>query len=407
MCYDRHRTKRKKRGVTMRTEIVNGKLLLYAEGKMDSSNAEEWQREILEAAQAHLDCEPVLDFSALDHITSAGLRVIMRVSNGRPKPLTVQNVSQDVYEVLDITGFTQIVDVRRKIREISVEGCPYVGRGAQGTVYRIDNDTIVKVYVLPDALDMIRNEQKRARQAFLMGIPTAISYDVVRVGDKYGSVFEMVKARTFNDLITGNPERRDELIGRYVGILKRVHGIEAKPGELPDARDMYLGFLDQVAHVMPEGMADRVRALIRAMPEDCHVIHGDFNMKNVMLSDEEPMLIDMETLSAGNRVFDYAGLFVAYEAFNEDDPNNSMDFMGVSEELCVAIWRGSLSLETGITDEAALAPVIDRVKTLGYVRFLYLLLILRNGGEELIETRVRHTLIHLAELLERVDSLVI
>ncbi|MBQ6173168.1 MAG: phosphotransferase [Clostridia bacterium] len=391
----------------MRTEIKNNVLYCYPAGAVDSSNAKEFEAGILDAMRVHPGCDTVLDMGGMTHISSAGLRVLLRITQEKGAPLILQNVSQDLYEILDVTGFTQLLDVRRSIREISVEGCDFVGRGALGKVYRIDRDTIVKVFENTDALDMIRTEQKRAKQAFLMGIPTAISYDIVRVGQKYGSVFEMVKASTFNDLIVAHPERADELIRRYAGVIHRVHSTLAKPGDLPDAREMYIGFLDKVKDVLKPETERRLRELILAVPEDLHVVHGDFHMKNVMLSDGEPMLIDMETLCAGNPVFDYAGLFVAYEAFNEDDPQNSMNFMGISDELCLAIWRGSLALDLGITDEEALRPIIDRVKVAGYVRFLYLLLILRNGGEELLQTRVRHTLEHLDELLGHVDSLAI
>ncbi len=393
--------------MAMRTMILNGTIIIFPEGSIDSSNAGEWEEEIRQIMRQHPECEPVLDFSDLRRISSAGLRVLARITRELGKPMVVQNVSPGIYEVLDVTGFTSILDVRRQIREISVDGCEYVGRGALGTVYRIDRDTIVKVYNAPNAIEMIRNEQKRAKKAFLLGIPTAISYDVVRVGDQYGAVFEMLKAKNFNELITAHPERSDELIRRYGGIVHEVHSIETKPGDLPDAREMYIGFLDQVKHVMPDGMADRLRELLWAVPEDLHVVHGDFHMKNVMLSDDEPMLIDMETLCVGNPVFDYAGLFVAYEAFNEDDSENSMNFMGISEQLSLAIWRGCLYIDKDLTDPEVIDPIIDRIKTVGYLRFLYLVLILRNGGEELIETRIRHSLEHLEELLGRVDSLAI
>ena len=33
-----------------------------------------------------------------------------------------------------------------EIREISVEGCEVIGKGGQGTIYRLDEETIVKLY---------------------------------------------------------------------------------------------------------------------------------------------------------------------------------------------------------------------------------------------------------------------
>ena len=66
-----------------------------------------------------------------------------------------------------------------------------LGRGSNGTIYRISEDTVVKVYPRGDALSDIRHEREMVRRALVLGIPTAISYDVVSVGDGYGAVFEL------------------------------------------------------------------------------------------------------------------------------------------------------------------------------------------------------------------------
>ena len=73
-----------------------------------------------------------------------------------------------------------------------------IGEGANGKVYRVDRDTIVKVYRKPDAIQEIQRERELARTAFVAGVPTAIPYDVVRIREGgYGSVFELLDATSF------------------------------------------------------------------------------------------------------------------------------------------------------------------------------------------------------------------
>ena len=291
------------------------------------------------------------------------------------------------------------------MREISVDGCPVIGRGAIGTVYRLDADTIVKVYGIPDSLEMIEKEQQRAKQALILGIPTAISYDVVRVGDKYGSVFEMVQAENCNDLIVKAPEKLEEILPVYVDLLRTVHRVEIPPDTLPSARDVYIGYVDQLAGVLPEAMAERLKALLRAMPEDLHAVHGDIQMKNVMMSQAEPLLIDMETLCVGNPVFDFAGLYTTYCAFPEDDPLNSMEFLGISQEISNAVYHKTLKIYLSAKEESAVAQAAERIELVGSIRFLYLLAVLKLGKPELLGIRIRHTLDRLDSLLHRVDRL--
>ena len=387
--------------------IEGNQLVISLSGRIDSSNAAEVSGQILSAIQAHPDLSWILDADRLDYVSSAGLRIFLSLSKKSPSRVILRNVSSLIYETLSITGFTELLDVKKQLRSISVDGCPEIGRGAIGTVYRLDADTIVKVYQIPDCLPMIENEQKRAKQAFIRGIPTAISYDIVRVGDKYGSVFEMVKAENCNDRLIKDPDHKDDIIQQYVKLVKAVHAVEMKPGELPDAREIYNGYLDDIAGIMPKDMVRRLLNLLEAMPEDLHTVHGDIQMKNVMLSESEPLFIDMESLCTGNPVFDFAGLWVAYCAFNLEEPTNSMDFFGVDSETSFGIYHKVLALYLGDVSDDKLRQAEERIMVLGYIRFLYLLSVLHLGKPELMDIRIRHALDSLEQLLQRVDQLCI
>ena len=317
--------------------------------------------------------------------------------------LTVRDVSPEVYEVFQMTGFTEMMKVVKRLRQFSVEGCEVVGRGAIGTVYRVDEDTIVKVYDAPDCLPMIENEQKRSKQALLKGIPTAISYDVVQVGDKYGSVFEMLKASTFNDLVLAHPDQLDELVRQYAHFIRSIHTVEMDPGELPEAKDVFLGYLNALTGTLPEALHRQLVALFDAMPEDLHIVHGDIQMKNVMVSDGEPILIDMDTLCVGDPVYDLAGLYVGYKAFPEDEPGNSEKFLGISQESSDRIWDGFLRYY--FDDRVAPENAVERILTVAYVRFLYLVAVLDIGLPEFRQIRIAHSIEHLSALVEQVDRL--
>ena len=389
----------------MRIEKEDGYVIACPEGKITSSNAEELRRGLSEALREGDGRELVVDAGDLEYISSAGLRVLLAVTKAQDRPLTVRNVSPEVYEIFEVTGFTSILNVRKRLREISVEGCEIIGRGAIGTVYRIDEDTIVKVYEVPDSIPMIENEQKRAKQAFLKGIPTAISYDVVRVGDKYGSVFEMLKATTYNDVIRTAPERKEEIVRAYARLLRQVHTVTMEAGELPDMRDVYRDYLNRLRALLPEALFARLQALFGAMPENLHAIHGDFHMKNIMLDGDQPLLIDMETLSVGDPVFDLQGLVLTYQLFSEDDPGETQVFLGISQELADYICEKTIEFYFDGRDAAALQRAKDKLRLVACVRFLYLIEEFGFGSEELRRLRVRHTLEHLSELTERVDSL--
>lgn len=381
----------------------DGIVTIFLEGRIDSGNATQVEKEILGLMDENPGKEIAFDAEKLDYISSAGLRVLLKVQKAKAKPVMISNVSSEVYDIFETTGFTQLLNVRKKYRQISVDGCEIIGKGAYGTVYRLDEDTVVKKYESPEALSMIENEKKLAKLAFVAGIPTAISFDIVKIGNTFGSVFELLKAKTFNDLIKEKPSEADETIRKYTELIKQVHSISLAPGTLPSAKAEYLKKLDNIHPLLSDELYERMKEFYDSLPEDDHVIHGDLQMKNIMLSGDEPMLIDMDTLSQGLPIFDLGGIYLAYIAFVEDDPENCKRFFGIDKEMADRIFYGVMDNYYREISEQEKKEILEKVKIIGYTNFLNMLK--PEKHEELAALRIRHTIEFLKKFfVERKDS---
>ncbi len=93
-------------------KTTNGnELVLAIEGRLDTTTAPELESEI----KASIDGVEalVLDFANLEYISSAGLRVILSAQKQMNKQgsMVIKNVSSDVLEVFEITGFTDILTI--------------------------------------------------------------------------------------------------------------------------------------------------------------------------------------------------------------------------------------------------------------------------------------------------------
>ena len=379
------------------------------EGRIDSANAPQWEEKLINAVKEIPENEDlIIDASSLQYISSAGLRVLLKLQKSRSRKITVTEVSPEVYDIFETTGFSELLDVKKRLRRIDVNGCECIVEGFYGKVFRIDPDTIVKVYSNEDAVPMIENEKKMAKIAFLKGIPTAISYDIVRVGESYGSVFELLNAKNLNEVIIekeGDPDEITNTVKKYVEFVKNIHGIELDPGSVPDARDIFLGYLDAMREYLEDPLYESLRSLLKKMPEDHHVVHGDMQMKNVMITDNELMLIDMDTLCAGDPVFELAGPYVTYMIFGEDEPENSLRFLGIKADTAKLIWSKVLDYYFEEKNRKNHELIMDKIKVAGYIRFLNIITTsdLKNG--ELGSLRIRHTLENLNDLAKKVVSL--
>ncbi len=94
------------------TKTQNGtSLTISMEGRLDTTTAPELEQ----ALKGGMDAANTLtlDFSKLDYISSAGLRVLLSAHKVMSKKggMKVTNVNEMVMEVFDVTGFADILTI--------------------------------------------------------------------------------------------------------------------------------------------------------------------------------------------------------------------------------------------------------------------------------------------------------
>ena len=378
-------------------------LYIAIEGRIDASNAAEVENRIFDIKNDNFGKHTVLDADRLEYISSAGLRVILKLRKEEPK-LAIINVAPDVYEVFDMTGFTDMVTVEKAYPRMSVEGCEFIAKGANGAVYRYDDETIIKTYFAKDALPEIKQERENARKAFVLGINTAIPYGIVRVGDGYGTVTELLNATSVTKLIRKSPDDLTEAVKYYVDMLKSIHEIEAEEGSVPDMKETALEWADFVAAHIPEEQGKKLRALIEAVPKQNTMMHGDYHTNNIMVQNGEPILIDMDTLCMGHPIFEIGSMFNAFVGYSELDHQNMMDFFGYSFETAGRFFNMSLKSYLGTDDDAICQSVAEKAMVIGYTRMLRRAIRRPNDADS--PAKIARCKEMLEILLNRVDTLI-
>lgn len=351
------------------SHVSDGVLVVCLNGRVDASNAAEVEKEVMAARIAAQGTKTLIDAEKLEYISSAGLRILLRLRKEEPD-LAVINVSTEVYEILDMTGFTEMMTVKKAYRHLSVEGCEMIGKGANGAVYRYDAETIIKVYFNRDALPEIQRERELARKALVLGINTAIPYDIVRVGENYGTVMELLEASSLSKLIKKDPEHLEQPLKYYVDMLKQIHGTKVKPGDMPDMRQTALAWAAFDREYLPEELGNKLYKMVEAVPEQHTMMHGDYHTNNVMVRNGEALLIDMDTLCMGHPIFELGSMFNAFVGFSEIDHEVTPRFLGISHEVAVTFWHRALAMYLGTENEERLNEVENKARVIGYMRLL-------------------------------------
>ena len=377
-------------------------LYIGIEGRIDASSASLAEEKIFAIKGGNPDKHVVLDADKLEYVSSAGLRVILKLRRDVPK-LAIINVCAEVYEILDMTGFTDMLTVEKAYPRMSVDGCEFIAKGANGAVYRYNEDTIVKTYFSKDSLPEIKQERENARRAFVLGVNTAIPYGIVRVGDGYGTVTELLNATSITKLIRKSPDDFLEAAKYYTDMLVSIHKIEVEDGTLPDMKDIALDWARFVSEHIPKEQAEKLCALIEAVPRSNMLMHGDYHTNNVMVQNGEPLLIDMDTLCVGHPVFEIGSMFNAFVGYSELNHQNMLDFFGYSFETAGKFFDASLRMYLGTEDDAVCESVKEKAMVIGYTRMLRRAI--RRPEESDSPAKIKRCKEMLTLLLDKVDSL--
>lgn len=384
----------------MNSKFENNTLTIYLEGNVDTSNAEQVGAEIDAIRAQNPDGGLVLDLENLKYISSAGLRQILRLKK-KEKDYKIINCSSEIYEIFDMTGFAEMMDIEKAYRKMNVDGCEVIGEGSNGIVYRLNPDTIIKVYKNSDALDDIKRERELAKTALVLGVNTAIPFDVVKVGDMYGSVFELLSAKSITKLIVAEPENKDKYIKVFADMLKEIHNTPVKPGALPDMKEKAIGWVEWLEPHIPSDTYNKLHKLVEDVPHVDNMLHGDYHTNNVHYANGESILIDMDTLSIGHPVFEFASIYLAYRGFGEVDHDRVEKFLQLDWDTAGYVLEKLIDLYFEDKDSEYKESILDKAKVIGYARMLRRTIKREPDNKELIELSKNG----LIEYTNKVDSL--
>jgi uncharacterized protein (TIGR02172 family) len=287
------------------------RLTVTVSGRLDTSTAPMLGQEMELEGVRHL----VLDLDACHYVSSAGLRELLRARKrlaAADGTMLLTNVSRDIQDILDITGFSKLIPSQPKVRAISLEGLEFLSAGVCGECYRLDPETIVKLYKEGIGADIAEKEKQFAKAAFVLGIPTAISFDVVTCGNRTGVVYEMLEAKLFSAIIRSDLQHIERHAALLAQVARTVHETGADPAIFPDIKENFRHYIRQMDFFLSAGEIALLLRLLETIPDADTCVHFDLHTSNIMIRDGEPVIIDMGDLSRGHYLFDIGLLCTIY-----------------------------------------------------------------------------------------------
>lgn len=323
----------------LNTVFKDGILTITMCSRIDSNNINDIQNEINEALAVNDISSVIVDAKELEYISSVGLRAMLHIKKSIGD-FKIINVSDKVYDIFEMTKFTDIMTVDKAHRNISVEGCTVIGKGACGTVYKLDDETIVKVFVDGYSLEKVEKERDNSRNAFTHGVNTAIPFDIVKVGDNYGLIYEIINADTLKNVMLRERDKLEYYIGIYAEYVKNMHSVCFDGNQYPDMKKVWTKKINSLEGVLTEEEKTAAKKLISEIPDRKNFNHGDMNLGNLMVENGNAILIDMEDAVLGHPIFDVAFIYYLLKLLPEFLPSEQCELItGFTKEENKLLWN--------------------------------------------------------------------
>ena len=336
------------RRYNLKAAVRDEQLVFTVVGRVDTVTVKEFETTVTMERAAHPNGGIVFECSGLEYISSAGLRILLSLRKKEKATIRLINVSPRVSEILEVTGFAQLFEVTRGMKDISRREVRKLGGSNNLTIYRMDNDTLLKVYSHEKNLEAIEQERRYAQIAFMNGIPTIIAYDIVMYKGHYGMLYELVQVDTISSIMNYGVSELEKFAGDMGKLLKLVHSAEPDPGLLPETQTLYEGWARKMeTWLSPEEISTLLR-LIQAIPPADTIVYGNFYGRNVFVQGSELLLINMAGISCGNPLFDLATAYMHYVAAPEQVVKN---VTGLDPEGAKIFWGIMLRTYLGTEDE--------------------------------------------------------
>ena len=262
------------------------------------------------------------------------------------------------------------------LKEMSVEHLELIAQGGIGKIYRINDEQILKVFndITPEEL---QKQKATATEVFKAMVPTAISFEMVRVGDKYGIIYEFLNGASVGKTLAEHPERVQE-IGEKMGLLlTEQHNASMENRPLESMNDRVNTWIDRIeGKFIKERDARMLREIVKAIPRGRCMLHCDFHEGNVMIQHGEYLLVDIDEACIGHPLYDLTYHYINHE-FLAKQPKLLLRSTGLTPNLAKQSAR--VTRDTYFKAMDIRTEVLYKDLMTGFVPFLLVLNLGRIG----------------------------
>lgn len=314
------------------SDRLENEIHIVVKGFINDDNYETFNKCVLSMHKINSNLKIVINFDDVEMITYKVVDVLKSFKNSNID-FKLINTSKEVNTILYLLDMIDICE-DKKMYSISTEGCKVLGKGFHSEVYRLDDERIAKVYYEAPSIDMAIRERMIAKQAFIKGVPTEISFQLCEAENRPGLLYELIDAKTLLSTLSDNPDDIDKYIKEYVELVKSMHKYDgAGISGIYNKKEAFAFESSVVLKYLPEDCKSKLENIKNIIPDSNMLVHGDPHPANIMLTKRGMIFIDLSDMGIGDEKFDLMYLYRTLILFNQlPDSTYALDLKN-SEKL--------------------------------------------------------------------------
>ena len=187
--------------------------------------------------------------------------------------------------------------------------CGHTDGANAGVILKVSNSHL-------STLEAVRREFDVSRAVHALGLATPEMKEIVRVGNAYGTISELIKPkRSLGRICCDNPERTEEMATLLCTRGKELFATPCDTGFFPSRKAHLLQALGRVQFVGRKTLS-ALETFAQRIPDATTCLHGDFQMGNLILSGERHYWIDLDRFGYGDPMFDVGHLYMLCNVYS-------------------------------------------------------------------------------------------
>lgn len=226
---------------------------------------------------------------------------------------------------------------------VNLQDWTQVGEGGNGAVYINSKEPGVLLKVTSSHLtdgseQTVTKEFNTSRAVFELGLPTPEMLEIVKVGENFGFKCQSIEGKkSISRLCADNPDSIDSLASQMASLAKTLHATKATGKEwIPSMKNLMLEAATATT-MLGKKPKERLIAFVESLPDGETLLHGDFQMGNLIMAEGKPYWIDLGRAVHGVPQFDLGHMYLFCNIFGRS--KRVQDIAHMTDKQLIQFWN--------------------------------------------------------------------